>query len=34
MMQQDPNMMMQLVQTDPRFMHVFKVLTGVDLMDV
>jgi len=25
---------MQLVQTDPRFMDVFKELTGVDLMDM
>ena len=24
--------MMQLVQSDPRFIHVFKVLTGVDLL--
>ena len=27
-------MMMQLIQSDPRFMIVFKELTGVDLMDV
>lgn len=27
-------MLMQLVQTDPRFMDVFKELTGVDLMDM
>jgi hypothetical protein len=25
---------MQLVQTDPRFIEVFKVLTGVDLLDM
>mgnify|MGYP001051724078 FL=1 len=25
---------MQLIQTDPRFMDVFKELTGIDLMDV
>jgi len=25
---------MQCVQSDPRFMHVFKELTGVDLMDM
>ena len=34
MTQKDPNMLMQLIQTDPRFMDVFKELTGVDLMDV
>lgn len=27
-------MMMQLIQTDPRFMDVFKELTGIDLMDM
>jgi hypothetical protein len=27
-------MMMQLIQSDPRFMDVFKELTGIDLMDV
>jgi hypothetical protein len=26
--------MMQLVQTDPRFMDVFKELTGIDLMEM
>jgi hypothetical protein len=26
--------MMQLVQMDPRFMDVFKELTGIDLMDM
>lgn len=26
--------MMQYVQTDPRFMDVFKELTGIDLMDM
>ena len=25
---------MQLIQTDPRFMDVFKELTGVDLLDM
>jgi stress-induced-phosphoprotein 1 len=30
----DPQMMMQLIQSDPRFMDVFKELTGIDLMDV
>ena len=28
----NPQMMMQLMQTDPRFMTVFQVITGVDLM--
>lgn len=32
--QEDPQMMMQLIQTDPRFMDVFKELTGVDLLDM
>ena len=27
-------MLMQMIQTDPRFMDVFKELTGVDLMDL
>jgi hypothetical protein len=27
-------MLMQVIQTDPRFMDVFKELTGIDLMDV
>jgi stress-induced-phosphoprotein 1 len=30
----DPQFMMQLVQSDPRFMDVFKELTGIDLMDM
>jgi len=34
MCQQDPQMMMQLIQSDPRFMDVFKELTGIDLMDM
>lgn len=34
MCQQNPQMMMQLIQSDPRFMDVFKELTGVDLMDM
>ncbi len=34
MAQQDPNMLMQLVQTDPRFIDVFKEMTGIDLMDM
>jgi len=25
---------MQMIQSDPRFMDVFKELTGIDLMDV
>jgi hypothetical protein len=25
---------MQVIQTDPRFMDVFKELTGIDLMDL
>lgn len=32
--QQDPQMMMQVVQSDPRFMDVFKELTGIDLLDM
>lgn len=31
---QQPQMLMQLMQSDPRFMHVFKVATGIDLMDM
>lgn len=34
MSQQNPQMMMQCVQSDPRFMDVFKELTGIDLMDM
>ena len=34
MCQQNPQMMMQLVQSDPRFMDIFKELTGIDLMDM
>jgi len=34
MCQQKPEMLMQLVQSDPRFMDVFKELTGIDLMDM
>lgn len=34
MCQQNPQMLMQMIQTDPRFMDVFKELTGVDLMDL
>ncbi len=34
MCSKDPQMLMQLIQTDPRFMDVFKELTGIDLMDV
>jgi stress-induced-phosphoprotein 1 len=34
MCQKDPQMMMQLVQTDPRMMDVFKEITGIDLMDM
>jgi hypothetical protein len=30
----DPNLMMQLIQSDPRFIDVFKELTGIDLMDM
>jgi len=29
-----PQMLMQLVQTDPRYMHVFQELTGIDLMQM
>lgn len=32
--QKDPQMMMQVMQTDPRFMDIFKELTGIDLMDI
>jgi len=31
MCQQNPQMLMQLMQTDPRYMEVFQVLTGLDL---
>ena len=31
MCQQNPQMLMQLMQTDPRYMEVFSVLTGLDL---
>mmetsp|Transcript_7375 Transcript_7375/g.12458 ORF Transcript_7375/g.12458 Transcript_7375/m.12458 type:complete len:144 (-) Transcript_7375:1103-1534(-) len=34
MCSQNPQMMMQLVQQDPRFMDVFKEITGIDLMDM
>ena len=34
MCQQNPQMMMQLLQTDPRLMDVFKELTGVDLLQM
>ena len=34
MCKKDPQIMMQLVQMDPRFMDVFKELTGIDLMDM
>ena len=34
MCSQNPQMLMQVIQTDPRFMDVFKELTGIDLMDV
>ena len=30
----DPQMLMQIIQIDPRFMDVFKELTGIDLMDM
>ena len=33
-LKKDPQMMMQVIQTDPRFMDVFKELTGIDLMDM
>ncbi len=32
--QKDPQMMMQLIQSDPRFIDVFKQLTGIDLLDM
>ena len=31
MCKQNPQMLMQLMQTDPRFMEVFKAMTGLDL---
>ena len=34
MCKKDPQMLMQMVQIDPRFMDVFKELTGIDLMDL
>ena len=34
MCQQKPEMFMQMIQTEPRFMDVFQELTGIDLMDV
>jgi stress-induced-phosphoprotein 1 len=34
MCQQNPQMMMQLLQSDPRLMDVFKELTGVDLLQM
>ena len=32
MCKQQPQMLMQLMQSDPRFMEIFQVLTGIDLM--
>ena len=34
MCKQNPQMLMQLMQVDPRMMDVFKELTGIDLMDM
>lgn len=34
LVKRDPQMLMQVMQKDPRFMDVFKELTGVDLMDM
>lgn len=34
MCKQNPQMLMQLMQVDPRLMDVFKELTGIDLMDM
>ncbi len=34
MCEKDPQLMMQFVQTDPRMMHVFKEITGIDLMEI
>jgi len=31
MLKHDPNMILQLMGTDPRWMEVFKLLTGVDI---
>jgi hypothetical protein len=31
---QNPQMLMQVIQTDPRFMDVFKELTGIDFNEV
>ena len=30
--QQNPDLMQQLIQTDPRFMDVFSTITGIDLL--
>jgi len=30
----NPQMLMQAIQMDPRFMEIFKELTGLDLMDL
>jgi stress-induced-phosphoprotein 1 len=34
MCKKDPQMLMQIIQIDPRFMDVFKELTGIDLLDM
>lgn len=34
MCKQNPQMLMQLMQVDPRMMDVFKELTGIDLMEM
>ena len=34
MLKQQPQMMMQMFQSDPRLMDCFQVLTGINLMDM
>lgn len=34
MVKRDPQMLMKIMQTDPRFMDIFKELTGIDLEDM
>ena len=34
MCKQNPQMLMQVMQMDPRFMDIFKELTGIDIMDM
>lgn len=34
LVKRDPQMMMQIMQKDPRFMDIFKEITGIDLMEM